>query len=571
MALAHLRTAVRLRLGAGVEIDLACVPAALRAAFVSHHEALATLRAREFGPGGKRVLVPHCFAWLLGNDGTPVGFEAHRKGGVTVSHVVLPRFLATRLYGESRVASLYAAGHTPDRGRFWRADGEAMDETRGRAVDALSGSLTRRHGGLLKLPCGVGKTRIVCCALQRLGAPAAVIVDQRDIANGWIDEARLACPDVRVELVQGARAFDKWDTTPVSAEIDLFVVMVKTVAVHGHWPRGLAHIHAVAIDEAHGLPCDTYTSVLRMLPGSVHHVFGVTATPDKDNGLTDAVYWHAGPLIDLPYRFVVDTAPVERPAKRPRLVGGGMVVRDEEEPTDADEGAEGTAFGEEADDEAARKKTLAVERVPLRVWCWESGFGKDEKETTPAFVLLRRLFGAGAWARTAFVADCVAGMMHGTGPVVQAFTGEHMAPPRMGIIVFGEYRCGLQRVMAALRSRLTPAELETVHMYTGLEGEARHVESLATARVLLTTYGKLRKGVNTKRFDACVLFGPTKHVIQCVGRIQRVVKDADGNHVKKDAWVVDVRDAAPLWGWLARVRDSEFAELGARFTGLHAA
>ena len=143
-----------------------------------------------------------------------------------------------------------------------------------------AGELVRHVQGCIVVPCGGGKTVIGAAAIAATRQPALVLVHTRDLVDQWRGA---------IQQALGLQAGVVADGTFALAEVT--VATVQTLAALDDTP--LAELGqrfgAVVIDEAHHTPASTFRRLLAHLPG--RYRFGLTATPDRADGLT--------PLLDL--------------------------------------------------------------------------------------------------------------------------------------------------------------------------------------------------------------------------------------------------------------------------------
>jgi len=187
---------------------------------------------------------------------------------------------------------------------------KAMDAYEGRALPAhlrdyqreAVAALVPWDCGLLVAPCGAGKTQVGCGILQHLDAtagnwPSLVVVHTKDLAAQWV--ARLKALGVRAYLACGTDAF-KAALGAIAERADYSSVVVSTVQTLARQEYG-GKWNVVIVDEAHHVPATTWTGVLARLDWS--RIYGLTATPDRADGMTAAMLAWLGPI-----RYSVDRA-----------------------------------------------------------------------------------------------------------------------------------------------------------------------------------------------------------------------------------------------------------------------
>ncbi len=140
--------------------------------------------------------------------------------------------------------------------------------------------------GTVVLPCGGGKTRIGVAAIARLRTPTLILIHTLDLAEQWrgqlrellgieaglVGDGEENVGSVTVALVQ---ALARWET----ARLDDFLVRFGILLV----------------DEAHHCPSVTFRGVVDRCPA--RYRFGLTATPEREDGLTPLLELFLGPAV----------------------------------------------------------------------------------------------------------------------------------------------------------------------------------------------------------------------------------------------------------------------------------
>ena len=142
------------------------------------------------------------------------------------------------------------------------------------------------HGsGVLRLPCGAGKTTIGCAVLGRAATPALVLMHTLDLVEQW---ARRVRDELGVEAVIASEG-----RRPEPGRVTL--ATVQTLARWGWWERAAwgRSFGLLIMDEAHHTPASTFVDVVLSMPAL--HRLGLTATPTRADGLTDWLWAHLGP------------------------------------------------------------------------------------------------------------------------------------------------------------------------------------------------------------------------------------------------------------------------------------
>ncbi len=164
---------------------------------------------------------------------------------------------------------------------------ESRWELRPYQARALRSWVDDGRQGVVLAPCGAGKTVIGCAAIGATPTTALVLVHTLDLAKQWQDRLQ-AQLGVQATLLGGGQR-----QAPGRVTIATF----QTLATME--PADLAAFGRVfglvIVDEAHHVPAATFAAVLSALPGRFR--LGLTATPDREDGLEQLLWWHLGHVV----------------------------------------------------------------------------------------------------------------------------------------------------------------------------------------------------------------------------------------------------------------------------------
>ena len=142
--------------------------------------------------------------------------------------------------------------------------------------------------GVLVAPCGGGKTEVGVGVLGSFVGCRLVVVHTVDLARQWV--ARCTLRGLPAVLATGSAAWVK--ALSLDSIIVTTVQTLSRAADVGAWA-------CVIVDEAHHVPASTYTALLARLKWAC--IYGLTATPDRADGMTAAMLAWLGPI-----RYTVD-------------------------------------------------------------------------------------------------------------------------------------------------------------------------------------------------------------------------------------------------------------------------
>jgi len=145
------------------------------------------------------------------------------------------------------------------------------------AVEAVEAAFQRGvHRPLVNMPTGAGKTVVLAEIVRRRPGRALVIAHRDELLDQAAAKIRMINPGADVGIVKAAQ-------DDVGAQV--VVASVQTLACRKRLDRLGSDFATVIIDEAHHSVAPTYRRVLEHCAGSDSLVLGVTATPDRGDGV----------------------------------------------------------------------------------------------------------------------------------------------------------------------------------------------------------------------------------------------------------------------------------------------
>lgn len=154
-----------------------------------------------------------------------------------------------------------------------------------RAIDAFQKA---GNCGILCLPCGYGKTFTAIAIAAALKRRFVVVVHKEFLVDQWSGELKSLLPGIRIGRIQGERC-------DVGPEFDCSIAMIQTICSRPY-PSGIFAGFGLAIfDEAHHLGAEHFSQTLQRI--QCRTMLGLTATPQRTDGLTKVFEWFLGPIV----------------------------------------------------------------------------------------------------------------------------------------------------------------------------------------------------------------------------------------------------------------------------------
>ena len=145
-------------------------------------------------------------------------------------------------------------------------------------------SITTTGGGILSLPCGWGKTLCAISIASHFKLRTMIVVHKEFLATQWEERIKQFCPGSTIGRVQ-------CDT--LDLEHDFVIALIQTMSQRDYPYGTFDTIGMLIVDEAHHVCARAFSQFLfKLCP---KYTLGLTATPERKDGLTRLLYWFLGP------------------------------------------------------------------------------------------------------------------------------------------------------------------------------------------------------------------------------------------------------------------------------------
>lgn len=249
----------------------------------------------------------------MGASEFPVYFESKDR-------IYLPRSWATKILGEPELD--IRSGGNPLREELVFT-GKLRDEQ----IPIVNTFLASEANGLLCVPCGYGKTFMALWLAFKLKKRFLVVVHKEFLMSQWRKELESLVPGIKIGIVQG-------DLCQIDDSYDCAIVMIQTLCARPYSAKTFVDFGFSIFDECHHLGAEHFSKSLIKI--QTLHMLGLSATPDRSDGLTKVFIWFLGPIAYrithrdpdvtvkvLVYRYTVD----DKSFSEPPLDKNGEIVR----------------------------------------------------------------------------------------------------------------------------------------------------------------------------------------------------------------------------------------------------
>lgn len=335
-------------------------------------------------------------------------------------------------------------------------------------ADKTVAHLDTHGGGLLQLRCGFGKTIIALHLFARLKVKTLVLVHKEFLMNQWKERIAQFLPEARVGTLQ-AKTVDVEDR-------DIVIGMLQSVSTGKYPPEVYAPFGMCCFDECHHLGAAVFSKAMDI--GRTRYMLGLSATPDRKDGLRKVFDWQLGEVI-----CKVEAKVTQRVEVRTLRFEDACVTQ--------------TILGKTLIQTKEGRSLQYVEKPSFRM------------------KLLAHLVES-----ESRMAEIMADLL------------EYVADDRRRILVLSERRKHLETFAKLLE------EHGVAHGFYWGGAKARELEEAAEQQVVLGTYHMASEGMDIPALNTVYLASPKSDVKQSVGRILR---RTDHSVVPTVVDVVDVR------------------------------
>ena len=146
-------------------------------------------------------------------------------------------------------------------------------------------NLMKYENGILKAPTGFGKTVICCKLISEKKVNTLIITEKLQLLNQW---------RTRIKQFLNVDNVGQFSSKKVDITNEIDVVSIKSIWNNGKFNDIVKNYGMVIIDECHHLAAFTYESAVNTINSK--YVYGVTATPERENGHTPIIKMQCGDI-----------------------------------------------------------------------------------------------------------------------------------------------------------------------------------------------------------------------------------------------------------------------------------
>jgi len=141
--------------------------------------------------------------------------------------------------------------------------------------------------GMICLQTGGGKTVCALYIASTLKLKTLIVVHNTFLKDQWEDRIRAFLPKARIGRIQG-------EIVNVD-EQDIVIAMIQSLSMKDY-PKGtFAGFGLTIVDECHHIASEVFVQAFQKITSK--HMLGLSATPERKDGLMHVIEWFLGPIL----------------------------------------------------------------------------------------------------------------------------------------------------------------------------------------------------------------------------------------------------------------------------------
>lgn len=346
-------------------------------------------------------------------------------------------------------------------------------------VETCLDTIKKVGGGIISVHCGGGKTTMSLYLVSKLKLKTLVIVHKSFLQDQWYERIK-QFTNARVGIIRQ----DKVDIK----DKDIVIGMIQSISLRDYDSTIFDDFGVLIVDEAHHVGSKIYSKAIQKVRPK--YTIGLSATPDRYDGMTKVIKWHLGDII----------------YKSPSRVDKNVVVK---------------KFIYETNDKLFVEKKM-----------WQKG------KTIPAIQrMITNMYKMSD--RNTFLVNLINSLRKQYERKILILSERliHLDKLKTAVdaIISSEVKAGI----------LEEGEVKTAK-YIG-KMKAYELVDAAEADIIFATYSMAAEGLDIDRLNTLVLATPKMNIIQSIGRIMRKpIQEGDINPLIVD--VIDHLSVFTRWG-----------------------
>lgn len=154
-------------------------------------------------------------------------------------------------------------------------------------IELYKKACEEKGGGLISLKCGGGKTVLALYIISMLKKKTIVVVHKDFLMTQWRDRITQFLPQARIGKIQQ-------NTIDIENK-DIVLAMVQSLSQKEYDPGVFSSFGLAVFDECHHLGAEVFSKSMAKVASK--YMLGLSATPDRKDGLRKVFEWYIGPMV----------------------------------------------------------------------------------------------------------------------------------------------------------------------------------------------------------------------------------------------------------------------------------
>ena len=154
-------------------------------------------------------------------------------------------------------------------------------------IDLYKQACDEKGGGLISLKCGGGKTVLALYIISMLKKKTIVVVHKDFLMTQWRDRITQFLPNAKIGKIQQ-------NTIDIENK-DIILAMVQSLSQKEYDPNVFSSFGLAVFDECHHLGAEVFSKSMAKVASK--YMLGLSATPDRKDGLRKVFEWYIGPMV----------------------------------------------------------------------------------------------------------------------------------------------------------------------------------------------------------------------------------------------------------------------------------
>lgn len=205
----------------------------------------------------------------------------------TENELVVPKY-----YGIDKFGKAPFKGKVIPKKELYMSKAYRLRENQKEITKMAIDELESTGGAIICLGTGMGKTSIALYIISQFskshGIKPLIIVNKVPLLEQWKERIEQFMPALSIGVIQGKRNEKNRDIT---------IGMIHTIALKKGNEVNFSDFNFIIIDETHHLSSTEFSNIMFKCSG--RFTLGLSATPERKDGLTKAIVWSLGKILTI--------------------------------------------------------------------------------------------------------------------------------------------------------------------------------------------------------------------------------------------------------------------------------